>query len=166
DIRIESADEHTLVFLLGNEEIGRIPVFIDAPQSLRSAGVVDEAMETALKKGSILWLTIPQPDGTTAHRPAWYVQQGQQLFVIKGGDEQELPHLENNNRVSMTVKSKDVQAAIAEVDAEVRVVDNDSEEFEKIATLGLGTRLNLPDGQGALERWKETCVMVELTPQV
>jgi hypothetical protein len=39
------------------------------------------------------------------------------------------------------------------------------DEFEKIAALGLGTRLNLPDGDGALERWKQHCTVVELTPQ-
>ncbi|MDX1620905.1 MAG: hypothetical protein R3320_07940 [Nitriliruptorales bacterium] len=166
DVKIESTDEHELVFLLGNEEIGRIPVFIDAPQSLRSHGVVDEAIETALKKGSILWLTIPQPDGTAAHRPAWYVQQGKKVFVLKGGGEQKLPHLEDCSRVTMTVKSKDIKATIAEVEADVRVVDNDSDEFDKIATMGLGTRLNLRDGEAALDRWKQTCRMVELTPRL
>ena len=49
--------------------------------------------------------------------------------------------------------------------ADVRVVPNDSDEFEKIATQGMGTRLNLKDGEAALQRWKDTCTMVELTLQ-
>jgi hypothetical protein len=40
----------------------------------------------------------------------------------------------------------------------------DADEFERVAGLGLGERLNLPDGQDALQRWVDTCRMVELTP--
>ncbi len=85
DIRIADPGEHSMVFLVDGEEAGRVPVFIDAPESLRVAGVVGDAAETALKKGSIMWLTIPQPGGSAVTRPAWYVQQGSKLFVMKGG---------------------------------------------------------------------------------
>ena len=165
EVEITSAGEHQMVFLIDGVEVGRIPLFVDAGQSARAMGVEVEAAETALKKGSIVWLTIPQPDGSQATRPAWYVQQGRKLFVIKGGIEQQLPHLEGNERVGVTVKSKDIKATIATMQADVRVVANDSDEFEKIATQGMGTRLNLKDGDGALQRWKDTCTMVELTLQ-
>jgi hypothetical protein len=164
DVSIESAGEHTLVFLLGGVEAGRIPVFIDAPQSVTSAGVLPEAAEAALKKGSIMWLTIPQLDGGEVSRPAWYVQQGRKVFVVKGGIEQALPNLENCDVVRMTVKSKDIKAAIGDLPMSVRVIPADSEEFDRIATLGMGTRLNLPDGEGALDRWRTDCTMVELSP--
>ena len=165
DIKIETPQEHTMVFLLDGEEAGRIPVFIEAPESLKASGVAGDAAETALKKGSIMWLTIRQQDGVDATRPAWYVQQGKKLFVIKGPGEQELPNLESSSKVTISVKSKDVKALIAQAPADVRVVDNRSDEFDKIANLGMGNRLNLPDGDGALERWRETCTMVELTPR-
>lgn len=163
-VEITSFREHTLVFYLDGQLVGRVPVFIDAPQSVRAAGVMMEAAETALKKGSLCWLTIPQPTGAPVTRPAWYVQQGQKLFVLKGEREQELPGLENARTVTLTVKSKDIKATIGEMPADVRVV-TDEEEFERIASIGLGTRLNLPDGDGALERWKATCTLVELTPR-
>lgn len=165
EVEVSSPGEHSLVFLIDGTEIGRVPLFIDAGQSARALGVVGDAAETALKKGSIIWLTIPQPNGTSATRPAWYVQQGRKLFVIKGGAEQELPGLETNTRVDVTVKSKDIAATIAVVPADVRVVPNDSDEFERIAIQGMGTRLNLQDGEAALQRWKDTCTMVELTLQ-
>lgn len=165
DIKIESTDEHAMVFLVDGEEAGRVPVFVEAPESLKAAGVAGDAAETALKKGSIMWLTIPQPEGGEATRPAWYVQQGDKLFVLTGPQEQELPNLEHNDTVRITVKSKDVKATIAEAPAEVRVVANESDEFDRITGLGLGNRLNLPDGQGAAERWKQTCTLVELTPR-
>ena len=165
DIKIDSADEHTLVFLMDGSEAGRVPVFVDAPESLTASGVLPDAAETALKKGSVLWLDIPQTDGSRATRPAWYVQQGRKLFVIKGGDEQELPNLENCDIVDVIVKSKDIKATIGIMKAGVRVVDPQSDEFDRIATLGMGTRLNLRDGEGALERWRGSSTMVELSPR-
>jgi hypothetical protein len=150
---------------IDGREAGRVPVFIEAPESLTATGVLPDAAEVALKKGSIVWLEIPQQDGSTATRPAWYVQQGKKLFVLKGGSEQELPNLEHCDVVEMVVKSKDVKATIGRMSANVRVVENASGEFEKIAGLGLGTRLNLPDGDGALERWKRECTLVELSPR-
>ena len=165
EVEISSPGEHKMVFLIDGGEVGRVPLFVDAGQSARALGVAGEAAETALKKGSIVWISIPQPDGSVATRPAWYVQQGRRLFVIKGGIEQQLPNLERNQQVELTVKSKDVKAAIAVLTADVRVVDNDSDEFEAIATQGMGTRLNLKDGEGAMLRWRATCTMVELTPQ-
>jgi len=163
-VPITSAREHKLVFYLDGQIAGQVPVFIDAPESVSTAGVLLEAAETALKKGSICWIRIPQPDGTTASRPAWYVQQGPKLFVFKGETEQELPHLEDNDVVDVVIKSKEIKAAIGELTCDVRVV-TDEDEFTKMAALGLGTRLNLPDGDAALERWKQRCVLVELTPR-
>ena len=163
-LEITSTHEHSLGFYLNGALVGRVPVFIEAPDSARHAGVLQEASEAALKKGSIVWLTIPQQDGSSVSRPAWYVQQGPRLFVLTGEHEQQLPNIEHCDVVRMTVKSKEINAAIGEMDADVRVVD-DADEFERIAGLGLGERLNLSDGPDALARWIETCRMVELTPR-
>ncbi|MEX2549940.1 MAG: hypothetical protein WD638_06925 [Nitriliruptoraceae bacterium] len=163
-VEITSLQEHTLVFYLDGQLVARVPVFIDAPESVQAAGVLMEAAETALRKGSLCWLTIPQEDGGELSRPAWYVQQGQNLFVLKGPKEQELPGLEHAREVTLTIKSKDVKATIGTMPAAVRVVTDD-QEFERIATMGMGTRLNLRDGQDALQRWKDTCTLVELSPR-
>jgi hypothetical protein len=163
-VPIASGGEHTLALYLDGELIGRVPVFVDAPNSLTAAGALIDAAEAALKKGSICWLSIPQRDGSAVSRPAWYVQQGRTLFVLKGGQEQGLPGLEDAATVEVTVKSKDIKAALGTLTADVRVV-TDPAEFDRIAGLGLGTRLNLPDGEGALERWRATCTLVELTPR-
>lgn len=163
-VEITATGEHTLAMYLDGQVAGRIPVFIDAPDSVQGAGVFLDAAEVALKKGSICWLTIPQKGGAAVTRPAWYVQQGASLFVLKGESEQQLPGLEDARSVTLTVKSKEVKAALGSVEADVRVV-TDEQEFERIAGMGLGTRLNLKDGDAALQRWKDTCTLVELTPR-
>ncbi len=162
-ITISSAGEHTLVMYLDGALVGRVPLFVEAPRSLVATGTTMDAVETALKKGSIVWLRIPQRAGDDVQRPAWYVQDGRTIYVLKGGTEQELPGLESATRVTVTVKSKDVVATIAELPASVRVV-TDTAEFDRVAGLGLGTRLNLRDGQSALERWRRDCTLVHLTP--
>ena len=161
---ITSTDEHALALYLDGQMAAKIPLFVDAPESVRDAGVFLDAAEVALKKGSICWLTIPQQDGSQLSRPAWYVQQGPKLFVLTGETEQDLPNLEHCDIVTVTVKSKDIKATIGEMEADVRVV-TDADEYERIAALGLGTRLNLRDGDGALERWKQHCKLVELSPR-
>jgi len=163
-LSIGSTAEHTLLLYLDGVLTARVPVFIDAPHSASGAGVLAEAAQAALKKSAVCWVTIPQPKGGSVTRPAWYVQQGTSLFVIEGGEEQNLPGLSEASTVTLTIKSKDVKATIGTTEADVRLVTDDA-EFERIAALGLGTRLNLPDGEHALERWKKTCVLVELTPR-
>ncbi len=161
---ITSNSEHTLLLYLDGNLTARVPIFVNTPDSVVGAGVFREAADAALKKSAVCWLSIPQKAGGSVTRPAWYVQQGPKLFVIKGGDEQQLPGLEEASSVTVTVKSKDVKATIGTTIADVRIVD-DPEEFEKIAALGMGTRLNLKDGDQALQRWKDTCVLAELTPR-
>jgi hypothetical protein len=165
DLKLDSAAEHSLVFLLDGAEAGRIPVFVDAPESASALGVLDEAMGETLKKGAIVWLRIPQPDGSVVGKPAWYVFEGGRIHVLSGHGEQILDNIEHTDQVEVHVKSKDLQATIAVADADVEVIDNGSDDFERIATLGMGTRLNLPDGDGALERWRNSCVLVALSPK-
>jgi hypothetical protein len=162
-IDISAGGEHTLILYLDGQLVGRVPLFIDAPRSLVATGVTLDAVETALKKGSIVWLRIPQPGGGDVQRPAWYVQEGRTIYVLKGGSEQELPNHEAASQVIVTVKSKDVAATIAELPAGVRVV-TDTDEFDRVAGLGMGTRLNLKGGADALERWRSECTLVHLTP--
>jgi hypothetical protein len=163
-LEIASTGEHTLALYLDGALVARVPVFVEAPDSVRGAGVFAEAADAALKKSAVCWLTIPQAGGGDVIRPAWYVQQGRSLFVLSGGDEQQLPGLTEAARVTVTVKSKEIKATIGTTEADVRIVTDD-DEFERIAALGLGTRLNLPDGDRALQRWKDTCVLAELTPR-
>lgn len=162
---ITTSDEHSLVFLMNGAQVGRIPVFIDAPESAAAAGVLDDVLEGTLKKSAILWVRIPQPDGGEVTRPAWFVYEGGKVYVLTGPEEQDLTNIDRADEVELIVRSKEIRSQIGDVPAAVRRVDNDSEEFERIAEAGVGSRLNMDDLAGALERWRRTCTMLELTPR-
>ncbi len=165
-VLLTNTDEHALVLLFSEREVGRVPVFIDAPESVTAAGAVSDVVESTLKKSAILWVRIPQPRGGEVTRPAWFVYQGGKVYLLTGPQEQELTNIDRADRVHLIVRSKDVRSQVGDIPAEVRVVENDSEEFDRVAQAGVGTRLNLEDLEGAFERWKATCTMVELTPQL
>ncbi|MDQ4130251.1 MAG: hypothetical protein M3133_04570, partial [Actinomycetota bacterium] len=164
-VAVANAEEHALVLLVNDYEVGRIPVFIEAPDSAVAAGVLADVLDATLKKSAIVWLTIPQPQGEPITKPAWFVYQGGKVYVLTGPAEQDLTNIARAGEVTLTARSKEVRSQIASVPAHVRVVSNDSDEFDQVIQVGLTTRLNLPDGDAALERWKQTCTLVELSPQ-
>ncbi|MFN2557003.1 MAG: hypothetical protein ABR592_09045 [Nitriliruptorales bacterium] len=164
-VAISSAEEHSLVLLINDFEVGRIPVFIEAPDSAVAAGVLGDVLDATLKKSAVIWLTIPQPQGEPMTKPAWFVYQDDKVYVLTGPAEQDLTAIARAGEVTLTARSKEVRSRIASVPAKVRVVANDSDEFDRVTQIALTTRLNLPDGDAALERWKQTCTLVELSPQ-
>jgi hypothetical protein len=87
------------------------------------------------------------------------------VYVLAGTGEQELPGLaEGSKHVKLIVRSKDVQSKVGEVVCVTQVLPKDP-EWERIAReILLGRRLNLPDGEKAVERWKRDCEIVQLTP--
>jgi hypothetical protein len=165
-VMLTTADEHTCVFLMNRQVIGRVPVFIDAPESAVASGAINDAVESTLKKSAIIWVTIPQPDGSEVTRPAWFIYQGGKVYVLTGPGEQDLTNIDKADKVTLTVRSKEIRSQISAIPSTVRVIENDSEEFERIGQGAVGTRLNLEDLPEAFERWKATCVMVELTPEL
>jgi hypothetical protein len=85
------------------------------------------------------------------------------VYVLTGPTEQQVPNLVASPEVELVVRSKEVGSQIARVPATTRVIAPDDPLFEQIGRAGLGKRLNLPDGDGALERWRRQCALVELT---
>ena len=53
---------------------------------------------------------------------------------------------------------------VAEVEASARVVDPKDPLFGRVAPVLLPRRLNLRDGEEAVDRWRKECTLVELTP--
>jgi hypothetical protein len=172
-VHLRSGAEHTASFFIDDEVVGEIPVFIEPAMGGDASVAAEEAFKKAVQKGSVVWLTVPQPpqgrgrkrEARDHTQPVWFVAEGSTLYVFTGPTEQQVPNLATVPEVGISARSKDIRSKISEVRATVRVIPTDDPLWDKIATSGLGRRLNLPDGDGAKDRWREQCTLVELTPR-
>jgi hypothetical protein len=177
DAILSSSDDHELAFLLSDgrrggwmspirlDEVARVPIsVIDAdPPSVDGAGTA--VLAEALKKSTVVWITVPGPDGTNQQGiPAWYGLQDNKIYVLTGGSEQRIPGLAEAERAILTARSKDLQSRVTDIEASARVVPPDDPLFDKVVPILLPRRLNLRDGDAAAERWRKECTLVELTP--
>ena len=165
-VRIEGGGEHLMTFFVNDQEVASIPVFVESGLGGDPVIAAKETLNKALSKGMVLWLTVPSPDpkGKPHQQPVWYVWTDGKVYVLDGPTEQQVPGLPQAEHVTITARSKDLRSRVSDVPATVALIPNDSERFDLIARMALGRRLNLPDGDGALERWRSQCVLLELTP--
>lgn len=127
--------------------------------------IVPGPVDAALSKSTIAWVTVPQEDGPDVTKAVWYGYDLGRLYILTGTGEQEVPGLaQGSKHVKLIVRSKDVQSKVGEVTCVTQVLPKDA-NWERIAReLLLGRRLNLTDGEKAVERWKKDCEIVQLTP--
>jgi hypothetical protein len=167
DAEISSGEEHSVAFFIGDEQIGSIPLFIEWGLGGDPNVAARETFAKALQKGTIIWLSVSDGHGDANGRPkpVWFVFDGGKVYVFSGPTEQEVPGLPEASRVEIIARSKDHRSQVSRVPATVRVVPGNDPLFDRIGQMGMGRRLNLPDGEGALERWRRQCTLVELTPE-
>lgn len=129
--------------------------------------IVPGPVDAALSKSTIAWVTVPQDDGSSSTKAVWYGYEEGRIFILTGTGEQEIPGLaESSRHVKLIVRSKDIQSKVGEVTCVTQVVPKDK-DWERIARdILLGRRLNLHDGEKAVDRWKKDCEIVQLTPIV
>jgi hypothetical protein len=170
-VEIRNGREHLLTCFIDGDELGSVPVFVETSAGGDVRVAVEETFKQAVKKGTILWVTVPpRPNGRRGPaapitRPAWFVADGTKVMVLSGPTEQEFPGIADVPQVSISARSKDHRSLVTEVAADVEVVPPDDPRYDKFVKKALTTRLNLPDGDAAADRWRQKCVLVELTPR-
>lgn len=195
DLLFSEPGEHAAHFFIDGEEAGSVPVFLEAGSGGSLSTFVRETFGAALKKGDVLWVTVPgrgdrrtgvplfrsiipgRHESPQAERSqaVWIVWDGGLVYVLNGPadqqasgapqTEQHVPGLSASDEVELTVRSKDIRSAVARVPADVRRVPPDSEEWERIANKMLAARLNTADEEEALARWRDTCDILALAPR-
>jgi hypothetical protein len=155
---------YTLRYYVYDDHLVDIPFQVvqsDPPHGAVVPGPVD----AALSKSTILWLIVPQTDGTESTKAVWYGYDQGRIYILTGEGEQDVPGLTAGaTHVKVVVRSKDVQSRVGEVMCVTQVLPKDA-AWERIAReILLGRRLNLPDGEKAIDRWKSSCEIVQLTP--
>jgi hypothetical protein len=127
--------------------------------------VVPGPVDAALAKSTIAWVVVPQDDGTEITKAVWYAYDEGRVYVLTGPGEQEVPGLASGStHVRLIVRSKDVQSKVGEVTCVTQVLPKDANWDRVAREMLLGRRLNLPDGEKAVDRWRRECEIVQLTP--
>jgi hypothetical protein len=159
-----SAGEYKLRYYVYDDHVVDIP-FQVAQSDPPHGAVVPGPVDAALAKSTIAWIVVPQDDGTDSTKAVWYGYEEGRVYVLTGPGEQDIPGLAGPSKhVRLIARSKDIQSKVGEVTCVTQVLGKDA-AWEKIARdVMLGRRLNLPDGEAAVDRWKKECEIVVLTP--
>jgi hypothetical protein len=162
---VDSDDDHELVLLVGGDEVGRVPLAVLDEDPPWSTGPDTAVLDEALKKSTVVWVEVPGEGGTGGRTvPVWYGTLDGRVYVLVGGSEQHVPGLAEATEVVLIARSKEQQSLVAEVEASARVVPPNDPLFARVAPVLLPRRLNLRDGEQAVDRWRKECTLVELTP--
>jgi hypothetical protein len=125
---------------------------------------VSAAVQESLKKSTIVWLRWQADDGEHT-MPVWYLydQKAGKIYVISGERQQTLPGAERIRECDLIFRQKMKNVRVAEVPASVRVLAH-GEEWDQAAEKIAEKRLNIPGlPEETARRWRDECVILELT---
>ena len=114
----------------------------------------------ATRRSGVVWVSA---DGT-APRLVWHLWHDDALWLVGGGDEQELPPLQD--RAVVVVRSKASQSdRVVEWDADVAPVLPGTPEWDAAVPLLAAERLNAASAEDLAQRWAERSVVLRLSPR-
>jgi len=179
DISFPAPGTYAMQYSIFDDVVATFP-FTVAQEAGPAHGIVPGPLDAALSKSTIVWLSFGDPPVMGADRagksvkeprytarldhPVWYGYENGSVFVLVGPGEQQVPGVTASRTVHLTARSKDVQSRVATAECTVQVLRKDA-EWDRIARdLLVGRRLNLTDGDKAVDRWRKDCEIVLLQP--
>ena len=179
DVRFPAAGTYHLQYSVFDKVVATFP-FQVLQQDSPAAGIVPGPLDAALSKSTIAWLSFAPPLERDPERPAapvevpryeahkewsiWYGYEEGRVYVLVGPNEQEIPGLAEASSVRLIARSKDKRSEVADVECSVEKLPKDARWDVVARDLLVGRRLNLKDGDAAVNRWKKECEIVVLTP--
>ncbi|HLW16426.1 MAG TPA: hypothetical protein VKV69_03585 [Actinomycetota bacterium] len=179
DVRFPAAGTYNLQYSVFDDVVATFP-FQVLQQESPTAGIVPGPLDAALSKSTIAWLSFAPPLERSSERPAapvkvpryeahkewpiWYGYEDGRVYVLVGPSEQEIPGLVEAASVRLIARSKDKRSEVADVECSVEKLPKDARWDTIARDLLVGRRLNLKDGDAAVNRWKKECEIVMLTP--
>ena len=113
----------------------------------------------ATRRSGVVWVSA---DGTDP-RLVWHLWHDDALWLVGGGDEQDLPPLQD--RAVVVVRSKASQSdRVVTWDAAVSRVEPGDPEWVAVVPLLAAERLNAVSATDLAERWAAGSTVLRLTP--
>lgn len=165
-------------FVLEGEIVGEIevPVHLQA-----SPGSLPKHVEDGLKRSDVIWVGV-EPDGQRGRRrrklpqqrqsivPAWFAYRGGRIYLLSkrepGPQEQTIPGLPESPELVVVTRRKGRDTALDRFHATVRILDDGPEYEQALAALADRRRSRVGPPQDSIARWRDTCIVAELTPTV
>jgi hypothetical protein len=115
----------------------------------------------AAKKSDLLWVETDD----TAARPLWHIWREDAALVVTGGLEQPDPGLVDGAPVVLVLRSKDKGSRLLRLRAVAHLVPASSPDWDELAEALHAKRLNSPDGDAAIDRWRRESAVWRLVPE-
>ncbi len=168
-------------FILDDEIIAEVevPVYLqESPTSL------PKHVEDGLKRSDVIWVGVPSNGrprrgllkrrpgrpGPLTMIPAWFAYKGGKIFVLSqrshGEAEQTIPGLGDAPEITVITRRKGRDTSLDEFPAGVRMLTEGPEYEQALAVLADRRRSRVGPPQDSIERWRDSCVVAELTPIV
>ena len=152
-------------FILDEQVVGEIelPVYVQA-----SPTKLPKDTEDGLKKSDVIWVGVERY-GKRRSIPAWFAYKNGKIYVLSqkepGPEEQTIPFLSEAKELFVTTRRKGRDTSLEEFTAAPRLLAG--AEWEEAAKALVDRRRSRvgPPGE-SLGRWRGTCDIVELTPNV
>jgi hypothetical protein len=152
-------------FILDDEVVGEIevPIYVQiAPVKL------PKTTEDGLKKSDVIWVGT-QIGGKTKTVPAWFAYKNGRIYLVSqkepGPEEQSVPGVPDAMELVVITRRKGRDTSLEAFSAAQRLLEGtEREEAAKILVDRRRSRFGPP--AEALARWRDSCHIVELTPNV
>lgn len=177
-VAFPSPGTYTLQYSVYDDVVGNF-AFRVVRQDSPATGIVPGPLDAALSKSTICWIRMPRTEPKIEKKKrsgpppeymsglthaVWYGYENGRIYVLVGEGEQQVPGLATASSVTLIARSKAKQSEVAEVECGVEVLPKDAAWRALAQDLLVGRRLNLTDGDAAIDRWFKTCEIVTLTP--
>jgi hypothetical protein len=173
DAQFRESGTHVASFVLDGEIVAEIevPVFVqEAPTKL------PKDVEDGLRKSDVIWVGVERSNGKPLTIPAWFTYKNGRILVLSkndpGPEEQTIPGLPGASEVLVVTRRKttnpETRARDTDLDrfyAAVRILEG--AQWEDAAKALADRRRSRPGpATDAIQRWRGTCTIGELTPIV
>jgi hypothetical protein len=166
DATFEEMGIYAASFVIDGEVQGQVEFQL----VLQSPTALPPELEDAVKKSDVIWVG-KERNGRDRAVPVWFAYHQGRIYLVhsdaRDSGEQQIPGLPEASELVVVTRHKYRETRAGRFRAAVRLIEPNNPEFDPLAAV-LADRRRDRHGppQDAIRKWKQSCVIAELTPAV
>lgn len=166
DATFEEMGIYAASFVIDGEVQGQVEFQL----VLQSPTALPPELEDAVKKSDVIWVG-EERNGRDRAVPVWFAYHQGRIYLVhsdaRDSGEQQIPGLPEASELVVVTRHKYRETRAGRFRAAVRLIEPNNPEFDPLAAV-LADRRRDRHGppQDAIRKWKQSCVIAELTPAV